>query len=353
MADPKVSILCVTYNQIDFLGQTLESFLAQETDFDYEILIHDDCSTDGTIELIRSYEEKYPGKIVGYFEEENQYSKGGGRFFSRNLAPVARGKYVANCEGDDYWIDPHKLQMQYDYMEANPDCTMCCTSARVVDGLTEETIGRLGPIGEEKDISFEEYVQKWPTKTEKGLWRTPIASTFMRREVAVGFAVEWDFDMPISDNTFCMYCAYKGRVHYFDQDTCVYRYQAKGAWTSYVRRNMSTKKYNDVIAKWELRRMQMTRNIDEATGGQYHDVLDADMAAHAYYLLYTVGPIGFLKNHNDELGHYLTPGKWVKGILVWVYIGLRRAVAHLGIEIENSPFTGMSIQRRRHMVEED
>ena len=350
--DPKVSVLCVTYNQIDFLEQTLESFLAQETDFDFEILIHDDCSTDGTLELVRSYEERYPGRVRGFYEEENTYSKGGGRYFSRILAPAARGKYVANCEGDDYWLDTNKLQRQYDYMEANPDCTMCCSSALVLDGLTDEPIGRLGPIGEEKDISFEEYVQKWPTKTEKGLWRTPIASTFMRREIAVGFATEWSFDMPISDNTFCMYCAYKGRVHYFDEDLCAYRYQAKGAWTSYVRRNMSGKKYNDIIIKWEMRRIQMTHDIDEATGYQYHDIFEADLAAHTYYLLYSEGPFKFLRDHNAELGRYLTPGKWVKGILVWIFIGLRRLVAHLGFEIETSPFYGTRIQRTRHMVEE-
>ena len=353
MADPQVSILCVTYNQIDFLAQTLDSFLAQETDFDFEILVHDDCSTDGTTELIRSYEERYPDKVIGVYEEENLYSQGFGRFFSRILAPLARGKYVANCEGDDYWIDPHKLQMQYDYMEANPDCSMCCTSARVVDGLTGETIGRMGPVGEDKDISFEEYVQKWPTKTDVGLWRTPIASTFMTREVAIGFAAEWDFDMPISDNVFCMYCAFKGRVHYFDVDSCVYRYQAKGAWTSHVRQFLSGKQYNDKLVAWELRRMEMTRNIDEATGGQYHDLFEKDLASHTYYLLYTEGPIEFLKKHDAMLGHYLTPDKWVRAEAVRAYIGARRAVAHLGFEIEDSPFTGMSIQRKRHMVEED
>ena len=354
MADPEVSILCVTYNQVDFLEQTLESFLAQETSFDFEILIHDDCSTDGTTELIRSYEERYPGKIRGFYEEVNRYyEENGGRYFTRILAPAARGKYVAHCEGDDYWIDPNKLQRQYDYLEANPDCVLCCTSARVIDGLTGETIGRLGPVGEDRDLTFEDICRNWPKRTKEGLWRLPVASAFLLRETSVGFGVEWPFNMPIGDNAFYMYAAHKGRVHYIDEDTCVYRYQTKGAWTSYVRKFLSGKQYNERIVAWEMRRMEMTRNIDEATGGQYHDLLEEDLAAHTYYLLYTEGPIEFLKNHNEELGHYLTPDKWVRAEAVRAYIGARRVVAHLGFEIEDSPFTGMRIQRTRNLVEED
>ena len=346
--DPKVSVLCCTYNQIDYLAQTIESFLAQKTDFEYEIIIHDDCSTDGTTELLRSYEQRYPDKIVALYEEENlYYNKGLNRYFSRILAPIARGKYIAQCEGDDYWIDENKLQMQYDYMEANPDCVLCVTSARVEDGLTGEVIGRLGPIGEDRDISFEEYVEKWPTQTAEGLWRTPLASMFELREICVAFAAEWDFDMAIGDNTSCMFAASKGRVHYIDKDTCVYRYQAKGAWTSFARRNMSQKKHNDAIVDYERRRIETGRNIDKATDYRYHDVIEADIACHAYYTLYTVGPFEFAKNYKEELGGYLTPSKWAKGILVWIYLGIRRALAHLGIEWENSPFYGLRFQRTR------
>ena len=279
------------------------------------------------------------------------FYKGGGRYFSRVLAPAARGKYVAQCEGDDFWIDTNKLQMQYDYMEANPDCSLCITSAKVMDGTTNEIIGRLGPIGEDRDIDFEEYVKRWPSKTEKGLWRTPVASMFWPREICIAFAKEWDFDMTISDNTSCMFAAHKGRVHYFDIDTCVYRYQAKGAWTSYVRRNFSDKKYNNVILNYEERRIEMDRNIDKATDYQYHDVLESDIACHAYYMLYHAGPFEFLKTYNEELGGYLTPITWVKGILVWIYLGLRRALAHFGIEWENSPFYGMKLQRKRKLVD--
>ena len=352
MADPKVSVLCTTYNQVDYLGQAIESFLAQETDFDFEIIIHDDCSTDGTTDLVRSYEERYPDKIRGMYEEENTYWTNGGRYFSRLMAPVARGTYVAFCEGDDYWCDPHKLQRQYDYLEANPDCSMCLCSSRVIDGLTGEPIGRMGPLGGDHDVSFDDLCLKWASRTDEGLWNPPMASMFMRREDCVAFYTDWNFKMPIADTSTCMHAASIGRVHYIDKDMCVYRYQAKGSWTSYSRRNLSGKKYNYLLSWYEEARIEMSRDIDRVTDGRFHDALEKDVATHVYRLAYTVGPFEFAKKYSGEFGSYMTPATWVKAVLVWIYIGIRRVLYHLGIELVDSPFTGMRVQRVRHLTTE-
>ena len=352
MSDPKVSVLVTTYNQIDYLGAAIESFLEQETDFDFEILIHDDCSTDGTTELVKSYEERYPDKIRGMYEEVNTYYTNGGRYFSRLMAPVARGKYVAFCEGDDHWCDPHKLQRQYDYLEANPDCVCCTVRARVIDGTTEEELGCMGPLGGERDLPFEDICLKWGSRTEKGLWNPPMAGIFMYRDVCVDFWEEWSFKTPVGDAATYMHAASKGKVHYFDEDMCVYRYQAKGSWTSYVRRNLSQKKYNDILENFEINRINMARNIDEATDGRYHEALEKDIAVHAYRLCYTEGPFTFAKKHAAEYGSYMTPALWIKATLVWIYIGIRRLLYHLGIEFVDSPFTGMRIQRVRKLTTE-
>jgi len=102
----------------------------QETNFPIEILIHDDASTDGTADIIREYEQKYPEIIKPIYQTENQYSKGIKISQTFNWSR-AKGKYIAICEGDDYWIDPYKLQKQVDFLENNPDYGLCYTKAFV------------------------------------------------------------------------------------------------------------------------------------------------------------------------------------------------------------------------------
>ena len=108
----KVSICCITYNHEDYIADAIESFLMQETDFKYEILIHDDASTDKTADIIRSYELKYPEIIKPIYQTVNQYSKNT-KILPTFLYPKAKGKYIALCEGDDYWIDPLKSLLFY------------------------------------------------------------------------------------------------------------------------------------------------------------------------------------------------------------------------------------------------
>ena len=121
---PLVSISCITYNHAPYIRQCLDGFMMQQTNFAFEVLIHDDASTDGTTEIIKEYEENYPDIIKPLYEEENQWVKGrrGSAVFN---FPRAKGKYIALCEGDDYWTDPLKLQKQVDFLEANPEYVMC------------------------------------------------------------------------------------------------------------------------------------------------------------------------------------------------------------------------------------
>ncbi len=129
MEKPLVTISCITFNQEKYIGDAIEGFLSQKTNFDYEILIHDDASTDNTKQIIEKYIKQYPDKIKGVFEAENQFSKGvNPNFINYKLST---GKYIALCEGDDYWIDPLKLQKQVDYMEKHEDCTFCFTNGYI------------------------------------------------------------------------------------------------------------------------------------------------------------------------------------------------------------------------------
>lgn len=121
--NPEVSIICLSYNHAKFIEDAIKGFIGQRTNFVFEVIIHDDASTDGTQDLIKIYAEKYPGLIVPILQEENQYSK---KNSIANIAMKAsRGKYIAICEGDDYWVDPEKIQKQYDFMEKNPAYSIC------------------------------------------------------------------------------------------------------------------------------------------------------------------------------------------------------------------------------------
>lgn len=121
-----VSIHCIAYNQGKYIKETLDGFIAQKTNFRFEAIVHDDASTDNTADIIREYAQKYPSIIKPIFETENQYSKGDGSL-SKIMYSHIRGKYVAYCEGDDYWIDPLKLQKQVDFLEKNPDFGLVCS----------------------------------------------------------------------------------------------------------------------------------------------------------------------------------------------------------------------------------
>lgn len=129
---PLVSICCITYNHAPFIRQSIEGMLMQQG-VDYEILIHDDCSTDGTTEIVKEYAAKYPDLIFPLYEEVNQYQNGKAGEIDFFNYKRARGKYIAYCEGDDYWTDPLKLQKQVEFMEANPDYSVCFHETQIYD----------------------------------------------------------------------------------------------------------------------------------------------------------------------------------------------------------------------------
>lgn len=119
-----VSIRCCAYNHGQFIRQCLDGFVIQKTNFCFEAIVHDDASTDGTADIIREYAEQYPDIVKPIYEKENQYSKHDGSL-RRIMDAHTHGKYIALCEGDDYWTDPYKLQKQVDFLESHPDYVMC------------------------------------------------------------------------------------------------------------------------------------------------------------------------------------------------------------------------------------
>jgi glycosyltransferase involved in cell wall biosynthesis len=120
-----VSICCQTYNHKEYIKECLDSFVNQQTKFEFEILVHDDASTDGTTDIVKEYEQKYPNLFKCVYQSENQFNKINS--LTDILFKMARGKYLTVCEGDDYWCDPYKLQKQVDVLDKHTDCMVCHT----------------------------------------------------------------------------------------------------------------------------------------------------------------------------------------------------------------------------------
>jgi glycosyltransferase involved in cell wall biosynthesis len=126
-----VSICCLAFNHEAYISQTLEGFVSQKVDFNYEVIVHDDCSKDSTRSIILEYQNKYPLLIKTVFQEVNQYSQGKKPIFT-DVFPKARGKYIALCEGDDYWTDPKKLSKQVELLERNKGCVLCFHDVQIL-----------------------------------------------------------------------------------------------------------------------------------------------------------------------------------------------------------------------------
>ncbi|MCQ2592442.1 MAG: glycosyltransferase [Treponema sp.] len=212
---PLVSVRCMTFNQEKYISQALDGFLMQKTTFPFEVVVHDDVSSDSTADIIREYEKKYPLIIKPIYETENQYSKHDGSI-TRIMNQVMKGKYVAFCEGDDYWIDENKLQMQVDFLENNLDYSMCFHGATVIKEI------------ETANFSYIEIGDRDYTPTELfANWIVPTASMVMKKE-CLDIKVKNATDFLYGDIKIIENCAHKGKVYGFSKKMSVYRIQQTG-----------------------------------------------------------------------------------------------------------------------------
>ena len=168
-----VSVAVLTYNHEQYVRKTIDSILRQKTDFKYEILIHDDASTDGTAGILYKYKEKYPDKIRLFIQKENQYQKGIKRVFDIFLLPAVRGKYVALCEGDDFWTDQNKLQKQFDFMECHKEIVLHMHAARVVSTDGRQTGRFVRTLCESRVVTLEQDIDKFFATASK-FYRTDV-----------------------------------------------------------------------------------------------------------------------------------------------------------------------------------
>jgi glycosyltransferase involved in cell wall biosynthesis len=229
MQDLKLSVSIVTYNQKKFIEQTIESVLQQQVDFDYEIIIGDDCSTDGTREILLNYQEKYPNLIkLILHPQKNEGIPGKANFVSTIYA--AKGKYIAMLDGDDYWIDPFKLQKQVDFLEANPDFAICFHPVKTVyeneDREPEITNKNQAAIMTFEDLALNNFIY---------------AVSCVFRNNSLKFP-EWFDSMPAGDYPFHLLNAQYGKIGFINEVMAVYRVHKGGFW--------STRNLAELNAKW-------------------------------------------------------------------------------------------------------
>ncbi len=143
---PLVAIKCTVYNHEPYLRECLDGFVMQQTDFPFVAVVHDDASTDKSADIIREYAAKYPDIILPYYETENQYSKGTLSQVMNEAVDATGAKYIALCEGDDYWTDPHKLQKQVDILEKDDSLMAVVTDTAIVDAQSHVLCAKRGGV---------------------------------------------------------------------------------------------------------------------------------------------------------------------------------------------------------------
>ena len=188
---PLVTVVCTVFNHGKYLKSCLDGFVMQKTDFPFIVLVHDDCSTDDSVRIIKEYADKYPNIIIPIIETENQYSKHDGSLM-RAIDVHIKSKYVAYCEGDDFWTSPQKLQVQVDYMERHPDCALCFHDVDILYKGKPASGKKLYAHLHEGQFTGDEIIRRWTVPTCSAMMRSAhYLSRPYDRNFAVGDNVMW------------------------------------------------------------------------------------------------------------------------------------------------------------------
>lgn len=227
--DIKVSICCITYNHEKYIKSALDGFLMQKTNFKYEILVHDDASTDSTATIIREYENKYPDIIKPIYQTENQYSKD--KNIKENfIFPKVKGKYVALCEGDDYWSDENKLQLQVDFLEKHDDYSLCVHASTMLDEQTKEKKIIRG-YEQNKSIEIKEFLKDY----HNSKWVLFQTSSYLFRKKhlreLINLKPDFYYNACVGDIPLVLFLGTKGKIYFMDRDMSVYRANTPYSWS--------------------------------------------------------------------------------------------------------------------------
>lgn len=260
-----VTVWCLTYNHGEYIRDTLEGFVSQETDFDFQVLIYDDGSKDHAAEIIREYAYNYPNRIHAFLAKRNTYRHPDRYMFTQKLKKANfTGKYVAICEGDDCWIDPHKLQIQVDYMEHHPNCSLYMHNAikiNYMNGMSIMANNSYQCTGE-KDLSSEEIIM---------LYRQHPATASMLYKMDLYFMPDFFAQVPSNDYSTQLFCMINGDVHYSSRIMSVYRFYTEESAT---KKTFEDKEFR---LKFYILQVIFLVRFDRYTSSKYHEWIERRM----------------------------------------------------------------------------
>lgn len=293
MTVPLVSVKVFTFNHEKYITKCLEGILMQKTDFPFEIIVGEDCSTDRTREIVIAYQDKYPEIIKPILHPENV----GGKQNVLSVYKACQGKYHAICEGDDYWIDPLKLKRQVELMESSPDLSMCFHNAFIHNVETQGTsLFYHEPIG--PNISFEEMLKiSFPT------------ASLVARSNVLDSLPDWINQITWRDLVVRLWCAHKGSVYFLNDTMSVYRVHNKGATETWRKSPMIFE--NNIF---------LHEQIDKETDYKYTHAIQERLVRMQH------------RNHKNRIWFLLTHPKQIYERLIMYLIAFNRqkSVIHYG-----------------------
>ncbi len=226
-SDIVVSVSCMTYNHESYIRDCLEGFVNQKTNFKFEVIVHDDASTDKTADIVREYEKKYPDIIKPIYQTENQHSRGINKF-KTFVYPVVKGEYIALCEGDDYWIDENKLQKQFDAMQLHPEVDICSHRAIMVEAATKIKIKDIAPKDSDTVITVSDVIlgDGDYVATNSLFYRKSMIDKDYKFYKQAGL----DYSLQIAGSL-------RGGMLYLNDSMSAYRIFSIGSWSERIRKN--------------------------------------------------------------------------------------------------------------------
>jgi glycosyltransferase involved in cell wall biosynthesis len=268
MADPLISVALITYNQEQYIAQAIESILMQEGPFNYELVIGEDCSTDNTRAIVMDYQRRYPGVIRVISSDENM---GMMPNLTRTIK-ACKGKYIAFCEGDDYWLSPYKLEKQLNFMMENPSLSLSFHAVRAKSESNNIDKIRMNYNGE-RIFSKKDVILKGGSLFNM--------SSVMIRHGIIDDWIEWYAGCPITDVPLALIAIDKGVIGYLDQVLSVYRLSARNSWT----RKMSEVNI-DTMFSYLMSTIKMRDEYDYLTNHKYAKWLKQRNSFNVRYFLF-------------------------------------------------------------------
>lgn len=268
-----VSVWCRTYNHVNYIKDALDGLVSQQTDFAYKVIVFDDASTDGTSDIVRSYAEKYPEIIYAIIAEENIYHHPDTKKIIADIwKQHLTGKYMAFCEGDDFWIDNNKLQIQVDYMEAHPECSMYMHNAMWLNCQNGAMRAENPFSGNgEWDVAAEELIMQYSSY--------PATASFLFKSEQIN-KPEFFTELSGSDYSTILYALATGKVHYSSRIMSVYRVFSSGSYGMRMQQDVNLRVY------FYLSMLIFLRKYDQYTDYRYHEWCSKRVTLCEYAVMY-------------------------------------------------------------------